>query len=267
MSKLIEEKLETSVQTSVHNEFKNLKLKTAYDYLNQISFTVDGTSNKTIELLSNDAICLLGNSRMTNLMLTKLAVHCLMPKKYGGFRSSKVLVLDAGNCTDVYQFADFMKQYGLNIKKNLKKIMISRVFTVYQLTHFLKYELPKTIHDYTINIVIIPDLLAMFLQEAEMDIDEAKFLVTEIVDILKVITHEGKVLLITSLSIDDQLPHFVIDLGNKIIKSFNKRIAIDKNKTNDKFKMLIQQKQGADYIAVKKYLSLTAEDVLTVMRR
>ena len=266
MSKLIEEKLETSVQTSVRNEFKNLKLKTAYDYLNQISFTVDGTSNKTIELLSNDTICLLGNSRMTNLMLTKLAVHCLMPKKYGGFRSSKVFVLDAGNCTDVYQFVDFMKQYGLNIKKNLKKIMISRVFTVYQLTHFLKYELPKTIHDYTINIVIIPDLLAMFLQEAEMDIDEAKFLVTEIVDILKVITHEGKVLLITSLSIDDQLPPFVIDLGNKIIKNFNKRIAIDKNKTNDKFKMLIQQKQGADYIVVKKYLSLTAEDVLTVMK-
>jgi hypothetical protein len=267
MSKLIEEKLETSVQTSIDNEIKNLKLKTAYDYLNQISFTVDGTSNKTIELLSNDAICLLGNPRMTNLMLTKLTVHCLMPKKYGGFRSSKVFVLDAGNCTDVYQFVDFMKQYGLNIKKNLKKIMISRVFTVYQLTHFLKYELPKTIHDYKINIVIIPDLLAMFLQEAEMDFDEVKFLVTEIIDILKVITHEGKVLLITSLSLDDQLPPFVIDLGNKIVKCFSKCVAIDKNKTNDKFKMLIQQKQGTDYIAVKKYLSLTVEDVLTVIGR
>lgn len=264
MSKLIEEKLDIPAQ----NEIKNLKLKTAYDYLNQISFTVDGTSNKTIELLSTDAICLLGNSRMTNLMLTKIAVHCLMPKKYGGFRSSKVFVLDAGNCTDVYQFVDFMKQYGLNIKKNLKKIMISRVFTVYQLTHFLKYELPKTIHDYRINIVIIPDLLTMFLQEAEMDFNEIKFLVTEIVDILKVITHEGKVLLITSLSLDDdQLPPFVIDLGNRIVKSFNKCIAIDKNKTNDKFKMLIRQKQGADYIAVKKYLSLTAEDVLTVKAR
>lgn len=264
MSKLIEEKLDIPAQ----NEIKNLKLKTAYDYLNQISFTVDGTSNKTIELLSTDAICLLGNSRMTNLMLTKIAVHCLMPKKYGGFRSSKVFVLDAGNCTDVYQFVDFMKQYGLNIKKNLKKIMISRVFTVYQLTHFLKYELPKTIHDYRINIVIIPDLLTMFLQEAEMDFNEVKFLVTEIVDILKVITHEGKVLLITSLSLDDdQLPPFVIDLGNRIVKSFNKCIAIDKNKTNDKFKMLIRQKQGAGYIAVKKYLSLTAEDVLTVKAR
>lgn len=267
MSNLIEEKLETSVQTSIDHKIKNLKLKTAYDYLNQISFTVDGTSNKTIELLSNDAICLLGNPRMTNLMLTKLSVHCLMPKKYGGFRSSKVFVLDAGNCTDVYQFVDFMKQYGLNIKKNLKKIMISRVFTVYQLTHFLKYELPKTIRDHKINIVMIPDLLTMFFQEAEMDFEEVKFLVTEIIDILKVITHEGKVLLITSLSVDDQLPPFVIDLGNKIVKCFSKCVAIDKNKTNDKFKMLIQQKQGADYIAVKKYLSLTAEDVLTVIGR
>ena len=267
MSNLIEEKLETSMQTSIDNKIKNLKLKTAYDYLNQISFTVDGTSNKTIELLSNDAICLLGNPTMTNLMLTKLSVHCLMPKKYGGFRSSKVFILDAGNCTDVYQFVDFMKQYGLNIKNNLKKILISRVFTVYQLTHFLKYELPKTIHDHKINIVMIPDLLTMFFQEAEMDFEEVKFLVTEIIDILKVIKHEGKVLLITSLSLDDQLPPFVLDLGNKIVKCFSKCVAIDKNKTNDKFKMLIQEKQGADYIAVKKYLSLTAEDVLTVIGR
>lgn len=264
MSKLIEEKLETDV---VYNETKNLKLKTAYDYLNQISFTVDGTSNKTIELLSTDAICLLGNSRMTNLMLTKIAVHCLMPKKYGGLRSSRVFVLDAGNCTDVYQFVDFMKQYGLNIKKNLKKIMISRVFTVYQLTHFLKYELIKTIHNYRINIVIIPDLLAMFLQEAEMDIDEVRFLVTEIADILKLIIHQGKLLLITSLSLDDKLPPSVLDLGNRVVKCFNKYIAIDKNKTNDKFKILIQQKQGADYVAVNKYLSLSADDLLTVIRR
>lgn len=267
MSKLIEEKLENSVQTSIDEQINNLKLKTAYDYLNQISFSVDGTSNKTIELLSNDAICLLGNPTMTNLMLTKLAVHCLMPKKYGGLRNSKVFILDAGNCTDVYQFIDFMKQYGLNIKKNLKKIMISRVFTVYQLTHFLKYELHKTIHDYKINIIIIPDLLSMFLQEAEMDLNEVEFLVTEIIDILKVITHEGKVLLISSFSLDDQASPFIKDLENKIVKCFSKCVAIDKNKTNEKFKISIQQKQSVDYVAVKKYLSLTAEDVLTAIAR
>jgi hypothetical protein len=190
-----------------------------------------------------------------------------MPKKYGGFGIPKVFVLDAGNCTDVYQFVDFMKQYGLNIKKNLKKIMISRVFTVYQLTHFLKYELPKTIHEYKINKVIIPNLLEMFFQEAEIDVDEVEFLVTEVTDVLKVITNEAKVLLITSLSLDEKLPSLVVNLGNRIVKSFNKCIRIDKNKTNDKFKMLIQQKQDEDYVTVKKYLSITAEDVFTVIRR
>jgi hypothetical protein len=267
MSNLIEEKIKDSVRSSLINKIKNHKLRTALDYLNQISFTVDGTSSKTIDVFLNDAICLLGNSRMTNLMLTKLTVHCLMPKKYGGFRISKAFILDAGNCTDVYQFVDFMKQYGLNIKRNLKKIMISRVFTVYQLTHFLKYELPKTVHDYRINVVVIPDLLAMFLQESEIDFSEVKFLLTEILDILKTITRNGKVLLITSLSLDSELPPFVRDLGNMITECFNKCIVIDKNKTNNKYKMVIQQKQDTNYIAVKRFMSLTAEDVLTVKGR
>ena len=261
MSKLIEENL----KTTIHSEIKSLKLRTAYDYLNQISFTVDGSPNKTVELLSSDAVCLIGNSSMTNLMLTKITVHCLMPKKYGGLKSSKVFILDAGNSTDVYQFIDFMKQYGMNVKNNLRKILISRVFTVYQLCHFLKYELLKTIHDYRINIVVIPDILEMFLQEEMIDVDEVKFLITEIANVLKVITNEGKVLLITSLCFDDKLlPPIIADLGNRLVKCFNKCIAIDKNKTNDKFKMIVQQKQNADYVAVKKYLSLTTEDVLAV---
>jgi hypothetical protein len=263
MSELIEEKLDRAVW----RQHEHLKLKTAYDYLNRLSFAVNGTSNKTIELLSSDAVCLLGDSTMTNIMLTKMAVHCLMPKKHGGFRSSKVFILDAGNCTDVYQFVDFMKQYGLNIKKNLRKIMISRVFTVYQLTHFLKYELFKTIHEYRTNIVVIPDLLSMFLQEPEMDVAEIEFLITEITEVLKELSIKSKVLVITSVSLNDKLSPYVHNLGNTILEIFNKCIEIEKNKTNDKFKMLIQEKQGADYVTVKKYLSLTAEDVLTVIGR
>lgn len=266
MSRLIEENL-SSVITPTDNKIKNLNLKTAYDYLNQISFAIDGTPNKTIELLSNDAVCVLGNSRMANLMLMKLAVHCLLPKKYGGLRTSKVFVLDAGNCTDVYQFIDFMKQFGLNIKKNLKKIMISRVFTVYQLTHFLKFELGKIINHYRINIVIIPDLLTMFFQEAEIDFGEVNFLVGEIIDMLKSITNEGKVLLLTSLAVDEQSHPLAVELGDKIVSCFGKSVAIDKNKTNNKFKILIRERQGPDYIAVKKYLSLASEDMLPVMER
>lgn len=267
MSNLIEEKLEGSVQNSFVSKAKNQKLRTALDYLNQISFTFDGTRDKTIDLLSSDAICLVGNSRMTNLILTKLTVHCLLPRKYGGFKNSRVFILDAGNCTDVYQFIDFMKQHGMNVKKNLKKIMISRVFTVYQLTHFLKYELAKTVHDYGINIVVIPDMLAMFLQEVDMNFNEVNFLLRDIISSLKTITREGKVLLISSLSLGDELPSFVKELGNKMTRCFNEKIAIDKNKTNDKFRIVVRQKQDTNFVAVKKYMSLTADDVLKLNGR
>jgi hypothetical protein len=244
------------------------KLKTAYDYLNRLSFTINGTCDKTVELLAGDAVSLTGDSRLINLMLTRIGVHSLMPKTYGGFsRNSKVFVLDAGNCTDVYQFVDFMKQYGLDIKKTLMKIMVSRVFTVYQLTHFLKYGLPKTIEEYKTNMVIIPDLLAMFLQEPEINIREVEFLLTEIADALKEIPVKYKVLLITSISLNNKLSPYVLNIGNKVLGIFNKSIGVDKNKTNDKFKVLIQEKQGVDYVTVKKYLSLSAEDILTVIRR
>jgi septum formation topological specificity factor MinE len=262
MSELIEEKLEVAES----KPYEPFNLKTAYDYLNRLSFTVHGTSTKSLELLSCDAICLIGESRMTNIMLTKIAVNCLMPKKYGGFKNSKVFILDAGNCTDVYQFVDFMKQYGLNIKKSLRKIMISRVFTVYQLTHFLKYELLKTVHEYRTNMVIIPDLLSMFLQEPEIDVQEVEFLLREIIEVLKLVSAKNKVLLITSLSLNNESSHHLSKLVKTILEIFNKSIEIDKNKTNEKFKILLHEKQGTDYVTVKKYLSVTAEDVLTVIR-
>src|SRR5881396_2148957 len=126
-------------------------------------------------------------------MLTKIAVHCLMPKKYGGFGTSKVFVLDAGKCTDVYQFVDFMKQYGLNIKKSLRKIIVSRVFTFYQLTHFLKYALFNTIQEHKANVVIIPDLLEMFAQEPEINLKEAGFLLREIADVIQRASSKHKI--------------------------------------------------------------------------
>ena len=147
--------------------------------------------------------------------------------------------------------------------------MISRVFTVYQLTHFLKYELPKTIHEQKTNVVIIPDLLAMFAQEPEINIRDVQSLLREIADLIKEVPSKYKVLLITSISLNnnDKLSPGVLGVRNKILSMFNKHVKVDMNKTNDKFKVLIQEKQDVDYVTVKKYLSLSFEDVLTVVRR
>lgn len=260
MAKLIEEKLES------HVLIPKLKLRTAYDYLSGFSFTISGNCTKTLELLGSDSVCLFGESTFANILLSKLAVHSLKPKKYGGLKNSKIFILDAGNSTDVYQLVNFMKQYGLNIKKTMRRIMICRVFTVYQLTHFLKYELLNTVLKYGTNIVVIPDLLSMFIQQPETDVDEVGFLIREIIEVLKTISSKGKVLLLTSLSLSNKSSPYHHSLAKTVTEIFNKSIEIDKNKTNDKFKILIHEKQDANNVAVRKYLSITDEDVLTVVR-
>ena len=59
----------------------------------------------------------------------------MLPKRYGGMGSdySKPIAIDAGNCSNVYQFVYFARQYGLEVKKVLQSIVVSRVFTIYQL--------------------------------------------------------------------------------------------------------------------------------------
>ena len=74
----------------------------------------------------------------------------------------------------VYQFVDFMKQYGLDIEKTLQKIIVSRVFTIYQLIHFLVYELSKIIRKYNINLVVIPNLLEMFIRIHSVTYERSK---------------------------------------------------------------------------------------------
>ena len=63
-----------------------------------------------------------GNFRtQTNILLTRIDVCCLLPGRSCGFipnctaRNSNVLVIDAGNRIDVYQYVEFGRQYGLDI--------------------------------------------------------------------------------------------------------------------------------------------------------
>ncbi len=104
---------------------QSTRFKTAYDYLNKITFTINGLNT---DLLVGDIVSIIGISRIINLILTRICVSSLLPKRHGGLckrnLNSNLFILDAGNSTDVYQFVDFMKQYGLDIKKTLQKIIV-----------------------------------------------------------------------------------------------------------------------------------------------
>ena len=257
---------------------QSTRFKTAYDYLNKITFTINGMN---IDLLVGDIVSIIGISRVTNLILTRICISFLLPKGHGGLckrnLNSNVFILDAGNSTDVYQFIDFMKQYGLDIKKTLQKIIVSRVFTIYQLVHFLVYKLSKIIHKYNINLVVIPDLLEMFIQDPQLHMKEAKSLIREIAAALRKIlvmnsnnNYNNNVLLLASLPSNNELSSPILDVTHKMFFSlFNKEIEITENNTNDRLKLSMRERSDDDIhnITIKKYHSLSMEDLITITDR
>jgi len=108
----------------------------------------------------------------------------MLPRRYGGIGSdySKPIAIDAGNCTNIYQSVDFARQYGLEVKKVLQNIVVSRVFTIYQLADLVIHELPKIIQELLPRnkLIVVYDLLRLFVFDPHIDKADARQLIKEI---------------------------------------------------------------------------------------
>jgi hypothetical protein len=72
-------------------------------------------------------------------------------------------MIDAGNNSDVYQTVNFARQYGMDFRKVLNRIIVTRTFTIHQLKSIiLSGELTKAIQKHQAGIVVIPGLLDLF---------------------------------------------------------------------------------------------------------
>jgi len=135
------------------------------------------------------------NRKITNSLLSKLCAYTLFVRQEKCFNLSPtssplrllpyVIIVDAGNSLDFYQFTEFIRQYGLDIKETLQRIVVSRAFTVYQLTNLIIKELPNIIRQLDTCLIIVPDLLNMFTHDPNIDLKEAKYLIQEIVSAIR----------------------------------------------------------------------------------
>ena len=167
------------------------KFQIAYDeFTSRLMFDIEALDTSLQSLNSDDnTLAIIGNNnynkynrKFTNILLTRLCIYSL-------FMSSPLLsyvvIVDAGNSLDFYQFVEFFREYGLDIKENLRRIIVSRAFTVYQLTNLIVNELPNIIRQLDSCLVIIPDLLHMFTRDPNIDPKEAKHLIKEIVSAIR----------------------------------------------------------------------------------
>ena len=179
-----------------------LKFRTAYE-LNYKTDTLDFGIEKLDNLVNfsnRDRGCIVGNKRYTNMIITRLGIRALMPKRIGGFESPNIIIIDAGNSLDFYLFVNFARQYGLDIKSILRQIIVSRAFTVYQLTNLIINEIPEIIQRYNSKVVIISNFLEMFLCEPGIGFKEAEYLIRAVKHSLMEIKILRNILVIMSWS-------------------------------------------------------------------
>jgi hypothetical protein len=249
------------------------RFQNAYEYLNNVRLEIRGLRS-AIELEVNDIVCVVGISELTNILLTRIGVCCLLPRRSCGFipnrtssPNSNVLVIDAGNSIDVYQYVEFGRQYGLDTRQVLQRVVVTRVFTIYQLVHLIVYNLPKMIHKFNVKLILIPDLFDMFIQD-QIDIKEAKSLIKEIVDAILILSRKNNVLFLTSILLNKLLS--ISDLYYKtLLPLFNKSIEIIQSKSSERFTMKINEKfckYVTNYVTNNRKYFISKNDLLIVSK-
>jgi hypothetical protein len=159
-----------------------------------------------LNLSSHGSLCIVGEQMYTQPLIDRLSVHSMLPKRHGGISEgySRIIAIDAGNCSDVYQIVSFARQYGLEIKKVLQNMFVSRVFTIYQLAHLVIEEVPRIIEQLSADmrknhVIVVSGLLHLFVSDPHIDIVDAKQLIKEIAASIRKIS-EDKFVVCSSLN-------------------------------------------------------------------
>jgi hypothetical protein len=178
------------------------KFKTALEYRDRFTFGHEKL-DATLELPYGEIIGIFGETRYTNALMTRLVVRSLLPRTHGGVGVQSVIVIDADNSSSPYLYVRLAREYGMHHRNVLPKVLISRQFTIYQLTNTILYYLPKRIQLHKPKLIVISGLLDQFFQDPYIRTAEADSLVSQIVTSLHKIKDVFVVL--TSRLTDNQI--------------------------------------------------------------
>jgi hypothetical protein len=156
------------------------KFKTALEYRDKFTFGHEKLDS-ILELHLDDMIGIFGDTRYTNTLATRLVVRSLLPRNHGGSNAEKIIVIDADNSSSPYLYVDIARKYGMHHRNVLRKVLVSRQFTIYQLTNTILYDLPKRIQLHKPKVVVISGLLDQFYHDPYIRTAEAESLISQIV--------------------------------------------------------------------------------------
>jgi hypothetical protein len=159
------------------------KFKTALEYRDRFTFGHEKIDS-ILDLHLDDIIGIFGETRYSNALVTRLVIRSLLPRNHGGADARNVIVIDADNSSSPYLYVHLARVYGMHHRNVLRNVLVSRQFTIYQLTNTILYDLPKRIQLHKPKVIVISGLLDQFYQDPYINIAEAERLVSQIVTAL-----------------------------------------------------------------------------------
>jgi len=136
-----------------------------------------GKLDPILQLYLDDMIGIFGETIYSNALVTRLVVRSLLPRNHGGIDAENVIVIDADNSSSPYLYVDFAREYGMHHSSVLHKVLVSRQFTIYQLTNTILYDLPKRVQIHKPKVIVISGLLDQFYQDPYINFAEADSLI------------------------------------------------------------------------------------------
>ena len=244
-------------------EHLSVDFQTAYrqiqDLNNRFAFDIEKIDS-ILDLGATGTLCIVGEQKYTQILIDRLCVHSMLPRRYGGIGSdySKTICIDAGNCSNVYQHVDLARQYGLEVKKVLQRIVVSRAFTIYQLADLIIHELPKIIQELSPRnkLIVVYDLLHLFVFDPHIDKADAKYLIKEISSSLRRLSKDRFVIV--------SFAHRNNEYEKSLLPVFDKRIEITNDVDN---RSLLRMKVYNQSFKGKEQSSCAAlrKEILTLM--
>ncbi|MGB8161064.1 MAG: hypothetical protein WCE93_13030 [Nitrososphaeraceae archaeon] len=118
------------------------KFKTALEYRDRFTFGREKLDS-ILELHLDNTVGIFGEPRFSSALTTRLVVRSLLPRNHIGVDTENVIVIDADNSSSPYHYVSIAREYGLHHRNVIHRVLISRQFTIYQVTNTVIYDLPE----------------------------------------------------------------------------------------------------------------------------
>ena len=138
------------------------------------------TRKKTIELTIGDIACFV---KPHSDFVCDTIVRGILPKRHNGLESPTVYVLVTDNKFDFYNITEIADKKYKILDRALKHIIVRRMFTIYQLAHFLIKELEKDLEKYKSKLVVITG--DFFLSDPQITKQDKDWLYPQMIQAIK----------------------------------------------------------------------------------